>query len=42
MGAAAVVQEALEGLGLEWGRQGGTFTVSLPGEHKLEIGRAHV
>ena len=35
MGAAEVVQEALEGLGLEWGRRGDTFTVSLPGEHKL-------
>jgi len=35
MGAAAVVQEALEGLGLEWSRRGDTFTVSLPGEHKL-------
>ena len=29
------MQEALEDLGLPWGRQGGTFTVSLPGEHKL-------
>lgn len=35
MGAAAVVQEALEALGLEWGRRADTFTVSLPGEHKL-------
>lgn len=35
MGAAEVVQEALEGLGLEWGRAGDTFTVTLPGEHKL-------
>ncbi len=35
MGAADVVEEALEGLGLPWGRRGETFTVSLPGEHKL-------
>jgi len=34
-GAAAVVEEALENLGLPWGRRGDTFTVSLPGEHKL-------
>ena len=35
MRAADVVQEALEGLGLEWARHGDTFTVTLPGEHKL-------
>lgn len=35
MDAASVVQEALEGLGLEWSRRGGTFSVTLPGEHKL-------
>ena len=35
MGAVEVVQEALEGLGLEWSRRGDTFTVPLPGEHKL-------
>lgn len=35
MSAAEVVQEALEGLGLPWGRTGDTFTVTLPGEHKL-------
>lgn len=35
MGAVEVVQEALEGLGLPWGRTGDTFTVTLPGEHKL-------
>lgn len=35
MGAADVVEAALEDLGLPWGRRGDTFTVSLPGEHKL-------
>ena len=40
MGAAEVVQEALEGLGLEWSRVGDTFTVALPGEHKLTTGCA--
>ncbi|HEY0238121.1 MAG TPA: YbjN domain-containing protein [Friedmanniella sp.] len=35
MTAVEVVQETLEGLGLPWERQGDTFTVSLPGEHKL-------
>lgn len=35
MTAAEVVQAALEDLGLPWGRTGDTFTVSLPGEHKL-------
>ena len=35
MSAVEVVQEALESLGLPWGRRGDTFTVSLPGEHKL-------
>jgi hypothetical protein len=33
--AVEVVQEALENLGLPWQRCGDTFTVSLPGEHKL-------
>ncbi len=35
MGAVEVVQEALESLALPWERRGDTFTVSLPGEHKL-------
>jgi len=35
MTPAEVVQEALENLGLPWGRRGDTFTVSLPGERKL-------
>ena len=35
VGAVEVVQEALEGLGLPWERDGDTFAVSLPGEHKL-------
>jgi putative sensory transduction regulator len=33
--AAGVVEEALRNLGLPWARRGDTFTVSLPGEHKL-------
>ena len=33
--AVEVVREALENLGLPWERRGDTFTVSLPGEHKL-------
>jgi len=33
--AAEVVEEALRTLGLPWERRGDTFTVSLPGEHKL-------
>ena len=35
MSAVEVVEEALEGLGLAWERRDDTFTVSLPGEHKL-------
>lgn len=35
MGAVEVVQEALENLDLPWERRGDTFTVSLPGDHKL-------
>jgi hypothetical protein len=35
MAAVEVVQEALEELGLPWVRRGDTFTVTLPGEHKL-------
>ena len=35
MSAAEVVEQALRDLGLPWERQGDTFTVSLPGEHKL-------
>lgn len=35
MGAVEVVEEALESLGLPWERRGDTFTVTLPGEHKL-------
>ncbi len=35
MTAVEVVQEALESLGLPWERRGDTFTVTLPGEHKL-------
>ncbi|MGI3784805.1 MAG: YbjN domain-containing protein [Janthinobacterium lividum] len=35
MGAVEVVEEALRNLGLPWERRGDTFTVSLPGEHKL-------
>ena len=30
-----VVEEALRNLGLPWERRGDTFTMSLPGEHKL-------
>jgi hypothetical protein len=33
--ALDVVAEALTNLGLPWERRGDTFTVSLPGEHKL-------
>ena len=35
MGVAEVVEQALRDLGLPWDRRGDTFTVSLPGEHKL-------
>ena len=35
MGAVEIVEAALEELGLPWERRGDTFTVSLPGEHKL-------
>jgi hypothetical protein len=35
MSAVEVVESALEDLGLPWERRGDTFTVSLPGEHKL-------
>ena len=35
MGAAEVVEEALRNLDLPWERNADTFTVSLPGEHKL-------
>ena len=35
MSATEVVEEALRDLGLAWERSGDTFTVSLPGEHKL-------
>jgi hypothetical protein len=35
VGALEVVQEALENLGLPWERRADTFTVSLPGEHRL-------
>jgi hypothetical protein len=33
--AVEVVEEALRNLALPWERRGDTFTVSLPGEHKL-------
>ncbi len=33
--AVEVVEEVLEELGLPWSRRADTFTVSLPGEHKL-------
>jgi hypothetical protein len=35
MGAVEVVEQALRTLDLPWGRRKDTFTVSLPGEHKL-------
>lgn len=35
MTAAAAVEQALRGLGLDWSRRGDVFTVSLPGTHKL-------
>ena len=40
MGAVEVVEQALRDLGLPWERRGDTFTVSLPGEHKLTTGCA--
>jgi hypothetical protein len=35
MSAVEVVESALRDLGLPWERRGDTFTVTLPGEHKL-------